>query len=68
MTAPVDTKRRVDLAAGLLDADDVATMLKVKRSTVQNLARRLHDPIPSVKVGRARRFSVPEIEAWVARQ
>jgi predicted DNA-binding transcriptional regulator AlpA len=57
-----DPLQRVDLSAGaLLDADDVAALLSVKRSTVFELSRRRHDPLPRIKVGRAVRFSLPAV-------
>ena len=52
------------LAAPLLKAE-VAELLQVSRETVFELARRTRDPLPSVKVGRARRFVRAGVEAWL---
>jgi excisionase family DNA binding protein len=69
MTATLDPLKPVDLSGGgLLDADDVAHLLKVKRGRVYELARRLNDPLPSVRIGRARRFELAAIEEWLGRQ
>ena len=69
MTATTDPPRRVNLSAGgLLDADELAELLKVKRGRVYELARRLHDPLPSVRLGRSRRFELGAIEEWLGRQ
>jgi excisionase family DNA binding protein len=57
---------RVDLSQPLLNADDVAALLSVPRSSVYEYARRQRDPIPSVAIGRHRRFIREAIEAWLA--
>ncbi len=58
----------VDLTERLLVADDVAGLLNIKRSTVYELSRREQDPLPSVKIGRAKRFSRKQVEHWLGRQ
>jgi excisionase family DNA binding protein len=35
---------------------------------VYELARQLHDPLPSIRLGRSRRFDRRELEEWLARQ
>jgi excisionase family DNA binding protein len=57
-----------DLSRPLLDADAIADLLGITRGSVFNLARRNRDPLPSVRIGRARRFVRSEVEAWVDRQ
>jgi excisionase family DNA binding protein len=57
---------RVDLSQPLLNADDVAALLSVPRSSVYEYARRLCDPLPSVSIGRHRRFIREDIEEWLA--
>jgi excisionase family DNA binding protein len=52
----------------LITAADVAVLLAVPRSSVYEYARRLHDPLPSVLIGRHRRFHRTAIERWLARQ
>ena len=44
------------LTEPLLTAADVADLLAVPRSSVSEYARRLHHPLPSVHIGRHRRF------------
>jgi predicted DNA-binding transcriptional regulator AlpA len=61
--------RPVDLTTQpLVDADHVAAMLSVKRKRIYELAARPHDPLPSVRIGGARRFVVAHVEEWVGRQ
>lgn len=52
----------------LLRAEQVAQLLSVSRDAVFDLARRGGDPLPSRKIGRARRFVRDEVDAWTARQ
>lgn len=59
---------RVQLAEPLLTARDVAELLRLPRSTVYELGRRQHDPLPSLRLGRAARYERREVEAWLARQ
>lgn len=58
----------VSLSEPLLTADDVARLLSLKRSTVFELSRRRGDPLPSVKLGRSKRFIRPQVEEWVAKR
>lgn len=52
----------------LLDAEQVAGILSVKKSTVFELSRRRLDPLPSVLIGRAKRFDREAVTKWVERQ
>jgi excisionase family DNA binding protein len=54
------------LAAPLLRAEDVAELLAVQPSTVYELSRRRHDPLPSVRIGRSKRFERTAVAQWVA--
>ena len=58
----------VDLHAPLLTATDVAVLLAVPRSSVYEYARRRVDPLPSILIGRHRRFDRRAIERWLERQ
>jgi excisionase family DNA binding protein len=58
----------VGLAAPLLTADDLAELLSVPRSSVYEYARRRHDPLPSLLIGRHRRFERAQVERWLATQ
>ena len=42
--------------------------LGIPRSSVYDYARREHDPLPSVKIGRHVRFVLLELVEWVGRQ
>ena len=56
------------LTEPLLTAADVADLLAVPRSSVYEYARRLHHPLPSLHIGRHRRFLRSEVEAWLVDQ
>lgn len=57
------------LTAPLLDAHQVAQRLGIRDRAVYELARRLHDPLPTVRLSERRiRFALGEIEEWAARQ
>jgi excisionase family DNA binding protein len=57
---------RVYLDEPLLTAADVAKLLAVPRSSIYEYARRRSDPLPSIGVGRHRRFYRSDVEAWLA--
>jgi excisionase family DNA binding protein len=60
-----DDKHQPDfLAEPLLRADQVAELLAVKTSTIYELSRRRHDPLPCVNIGRSRRFHRPAVAEW----
>ncbi len=52
----------------LLTADDVAVWLAVPRSSVYEYARREHDPLPAVRIGRHLRFERDDVADWIAGQ
>ncbi|MDQ3741247.1 MAG: helix-turn-helix domain-containing protein [Actinomycetota bacterium] len=52
----------------LLTAEEVAALLAVPRSSVYEYARRRSDPLPSVLIGRHRRFDRRAVERWLAAQ
>ena len=52
----------------LLTADEVAGLLAVPRSSVYEYVRRLHDPLPAVRIGRHVRFVRGELDAWIVAQ
>jgi excisionase family DNA binding protein len=49
----------------LLTAQDVADLLSVPRSSVYEYARRRRTPLPSIPVGRHRRFHRSDVETWL---
>jgi excisionase family DNA binding protein len=55
-----------DVVARLLTAEEVSTRLGVPSSWVKKAARA--GRIPSVRVGRYRRFHWQDIEAWLAQE
>lgn len=57
--------RRVQLGRPLLTAGEVAQLLGIPRSSVYEYARRKLTPLPSLQIGRHRRFFRDEIEAWL---
>ena len=52
----------------LLTANEVAGLLAVPRSSVYEYARRTHDPLPAVRIGRHVRFVRSELDAWIVAQ
>ncbi len=56
----------VELNEPLLTACDVAQLLAVPRSSVYAYARAHRRPLPSIVVGRHRRFYRSDVEAWLA--
>lgn len=53
------------LLTELMTADQVAELLQMRRSTVEDYARR--GLLPSLKLGRHRRFVRSDVEAAIAR-
>ena len=66
MTATQDPPRRVDLSTRLMTKEEVADLLRVRPSTVADLARRQHGTLPSVRVGRRRLYVLADVEHWLA--
>ena len=67
--SPVSSEQHIrglELAAPLLKADDVADLLSVRPSTVYELSRRASDPLPSVRIGRSKRFDAEAVARWVS--
>jgi excisionase family DNA binding protein len=63
----IEPNTQVDgLATPLLKAEEVAALLAVRPSTVYELSRRASDPLPSVRIGRSRRFERTAVSQWVA--
>lgn len=58
----------VHLDEPLLTADAVAELLAVPRSSVYEYARRGQGRLPSIVVGRHRRFYRSDLEAWLTQQ
>jgi excisionase family DNA binding protein len=56
------------LAAPLMRAEEVTDLLAIKTSTVYELSRRRRDPLPSVRIGRAKRFERRAVAQWVRAQ
>lgn len=55
----------VNLDEPLLTADQIAALLAVPRSSVYEYARRPLSPLPSIGVGRHRRFYRSDVESWL---
>src|SRR5688500_6335815 len=64
-TTNADTAQ-VELDRPLLTAEEVAALLAVPRSSVYEYARRRVDPLPSLLIGRHRRFDRRTVERWLA--
>ena len=67
MTRAADFNRlSIALDERLMTAVEVAELLAVPRSSVYEYARRQVDPLPSLAIGRHRRFERRAIEVWLA--
>jgi excisionase family DNA binding protein len=51
---------------GILDAHEVAELLKLRHSTVLDLSRR--GILPAFKIGKHWRYRRPDLEEWMVRQ
>jgi excisionase family DNA binding protein len=58
----------LSLSEPLLTAVDVSLLLGIPRGSVHVYAKRPEDPLPSVRIGRHRRFYRRELERWLVRQ
>jgi excisionase family DNA binding protein len=63
-----DDKRQAALTEPLMTADEVAALLRVPRSSIYEYARRRRAPLPSVGIGRHRRFVREDLERWLRDQ
>jgi excisionase family DNA binding protein len=68
VTAIDGDRSGVTLDRPLLTAEEVATLLAVPRSSVYEYARRRVDPLPSLLIGRHRRFDRRTVESWLGAQ
>jgi excisionase family DNA binding protein len=69
VTSTTDTALcSIALDRPLLTAEEVAALLAVPRSSVYEYARRRVHPLPSVLIGRHRRFDRRTVERWLASQ
>ena len=59
---------RPDFSRPLMTAADVAELLGFTRSSVYDYARRENEPLPSLQIGRHRRFQQEDVEAWLRDQ
>jgi excisionase family DNA binding protein len=50
-----------------LTARQVAALLQIPVSTVYEYARRKHNPLPSIAIGRHPRFRRDELDGWLTR-
>ena len=64
---PTSRPPLVALDEPLLTADQVAALLAVPRSSVYDYSRRRHQPLPTITIGRHKRFLRSDIEQWASR-
>jgi excisionase family DNA binding protein len=53
------------LSGVFLSVEDVMKLMKVSRSMVYALTFREVNPLPSVKLGRSRRYPEDRVRAWI---
>ncbi len=49
----------------ILTANEVASLLKISKRQVYELAKQADNPIPSVRIRTSVRFPKPEVERWL---
>ena len=64
----MNSNTATDFDVQLLDAAAVGELLGVGRKTLYDLCRRLHDPLPHLRIGRQLRFRRSDVAAWLQRQ
>lgn len=52
----------------LLSRDEAIGFLGVSLSTLQKLALRKNNPVPSIRLGKCRRYPFDELRAWIKNQ
>jgi excisionase family DNA binding protein len=55
----------MDLNEPLMTASQVARLMAVPTSSVYEYARRRRAPLPSITIGKHRRFYRSDVEAWL---
>jgi excisionase family DNA binding protein len=63
-----DGPNRIDLCEPLLTAERISELLGIPRSSVYDYARRKHNPLPCLEIGRHRRFFRSDVERWLDSQ
>lgn len=48
----------------MLDANQIIKMFRISKTTLYALLKRRKDPIPSVKIGKSRRFPLERVLWW----
>ena len=48
-----------------LEVEEVMALLKISRTTLYQLMRRKLNPLPSVQIGKCRRFALEKVRGWV---
>lgn len=54
-----------EVSGRFLNMSEVMKVLKVSRGTIHGLIRRTKNPLPSVKMGKARRFPLDKLRWWM---
>jgi excisionase family DNA binding protein len=65
---PTESAAEQQPRRSLLTADDIAAWLSVPRSSVYEYARRQHEPLPAVRIGRHLRFLHDDVADWIDAQ
>ncbi len=65
MTAAVKSTSAVIENCRLLSVSEVVHLLKVSRTTLYGLVYRKQNPLPSVRIGKSRRFPFDKVRDWM---
>jgi excisionase family DNA binding protein len=66
MSTHSDPEITGSLTTPLMRAEEVAELLAMRPSTIYELSRRRRDPLPSIRIGRSKRFERTAVARWVA--
>ena len=61
----VATKPTKEIPGAFPTIEDVMKILKVSESTIHGLVKRSKNPLPSVKIGKSRRFPYDKLRWWM---
>ncbi len=62
--SPVEVANQLD-ERQFLDAGSVMKLLKISRTTLYVLTERAENPLPSVRMGKCRRFPFDKLKSWM---
>lgn len=62
---PIEGKEVSLAQSRMLSLDEVMKFLKISKSSLYRLMRRSKHPIPTVKLGKHRRYPLDKVRSWI---